>query len=568
MKFFTEKYPLYLVLFCIQAPISYFQIFGYFYNYYNLAPVILIFFLFGILLFIFAHRFVRDIQLAGFMALSGLILLFPIPSLSVPILLIGAVVGFGLIGVQYWRHRKNSPCGTIRLPQSFTYVITVMAVLTTIAVVGKPIVDTVEESAVVETLSAKTLTTLRHAVTDVAPRPLPHIVHIVLDGYSRADVLRDVYGFDNAPFLNGLRKRGFRVATHATSPYNQTLLVMSSILLLRPITDTDLFRNSGMNQNTRSPQWNRDKTRKILSRSVRQGSVSKILRDLGYQKSATPTAYLPMQLDNVVTEDQDLPFVGRFALPETYLLANHMLKHSPIPGYLIRNFLNSYFSYSAINYKNLTELPNRQFRPSELRPRFIFEHVLAPHPPFNIGSDGAPVSYEIFKDGLSDGSSIIHGDSGRRAVYHDAYLNKLRYVNDAILAHVDRLKETLDGPLVIILHGDHGGGLHLNHDHFTKSCASERFKPLLAVFATDETVLAEYSNDFNIINIYRALFRALLNAELPDLPSRSTFVSWNLDEITSIDKIALNQPCIAPRRVWTAEDNRVPLQSTKPSISR
>ena len=57
----------------------------------------------------------------------------------------------------------------------------------------------------------------------------PNIAHIVLDAYSRQDVLADLYQFDNTPFLDRLRGLGFAVADRATSPYNQTLLVMSSI---------------------------------------------------------------------------------------------------------------------------------------------------------------------------------------------------------------------------------------------------------------------------------------------------------------------------------------------------
>ena len=57
----------------------------------------------------------------------------------------------------------------------------------------------------------------------------PDIVHIVLDGYSRADVLARYYGFDNSGFLDGLKAMGFAVADGATSPYSQTLQTMTSI---------------------------------------------------------------------------------------------------------------------------------------------------------------------------------------------------------------------------------------------------------------------------------------------------------------------------------------------------
>ena len=61
----------------------------------------------------------------------------------------------------------------------------------------------------------------------------PNIIHIVLDGYSRADVLQELYDFDNAEFLNSLRALGFTIVDDATVPYGQTLLTMNSVLRAR-----------------------------------------------------------------------------------------------------------------------------------------------------------------------------------------------------------------------------------------------------------------------------------------------------------------------------------------------
>ncbi|TET85521.1 MAG: hypothetical protein E3J37_01775, partial [Anaerolineales bacterium] len=41
---------------------------------------------------------------------------------------------------------------------------------------------------------------------------LPDIYYIILDSYTRADALRDDFGFDNSPFLEELRSIGFYIA--------------------------------------------------------------------------------------------------------------------------------------------------------------------------------------------------------------------------------------------------------------------------------------------------------------------------------------------------------------------
>ena len=40
----------------------------------------------------------------------------------------------------------------------------------------------------------------------------PDVYYVILDGYARADALATHYGYDNEPFLDALRERGFVVA--------------------------------------------------------------------------------------------------------------------------------------------------------------------------------------------------------------------------------------------------------------------------------------------------------------------------------------------------------------------
>jgi len=58
----------------------------------------------------------------------------------------------------------------------------------------------------------------------------PDIYYIILDGYGRADVLKNEYGYDNSEFLNSLRGLGFYVADCAQSNYAQTQMSLSSAL--------------------------------------------------------------------------------------------------------------------------------------------------------------------------------------------------------------------------------------------------------------------------------------------------------------------------------------------------
>jgi len=98
--------------------------------------------------------------------------------------------------------------------------------------VAFPVMSLVQRELAVNAATVDAGTTLQadpgfQTAADAGIRP--NIVHIVLDAYSRQDVLAELYGYDNTPFLDRLRELGFAVADRATSPYNQTLLVMDSV---------------------------------------------------------------------------------------------------------------------------------------------------------------------------------------------------------------------------------------------------------------------------------------------------------------------------------------------------
>ena len=58
----------------------------------------------------------------------------------------------------------------------------------------------------------------------------PDVYYLVLDGYSRKDVLAELYEYDNSAFLSDLDTRGFYVAHDSTSNYMQTLHSLASAL--------------------------------------------------------------------------------------------------------------------------------------------------------------------------------------------------------------------------------------------------------------------------------------------------------------------------------------------------
>lgn len=353
------------------------------------------------------------------------------------------------------------------------------------------------------------------ATAAVAERP--SIVHIVLDGYARQDVLRDVYGFDNSAFLDALRARGFAIAEEATTPYNQTLLVMNSVFSARYVReslpghplDPDLFR-------------------RILSHRLQVNEVIRTLSALGYQTAATEVDYSPMRLDRV---DRFFGFGGivltnfeKAAFGQT-AMALFAWQLSGGTGETIRTV------FATPHHRHLDT------------PYFLYLHVIGPHPPFDVDRHGNPVDPARYRN-VADGNPDLPRDPALQRAYRAGYVEKLRFVNGQVLAYFDRLLVELPEPKVVILHGDHGGGLYLDQRDAAATCLRERFSPLLAVYSSDGRLQRALPADLNLVNLYRVVFNVLFAADLPLQPSRSFFALWSRpDRFLPLSPAQIRAPC-------------------------
>ncbi len=564
-KFFNRKmahnfahfYPIYLLIFCVQAALVEHEIYGAFYDRYSIGPVILVFLVICVVVFAATRPMVRDTQLAGLFTLTVMMLLFPsvIPDVAVYPYIV--LAGLGLLAWRVWKRKEKTLRETMRLPTRFTYVTNVVAAAMLIAVAGRTLYSEYQVRGEANETIASAHGSQSLAASPEASRRLPNIVHIVLDGYSRADILRSVYGFDNAPFLSALRKRGFHIANKATTPFNQTLLVMSSIFSLGAVNKS---------LGSQIDDHNFSIMRRILARDQRQGVAIKILSDLGYELASTPSTYLPLQWDEIVGSDGRASILNHFGLPETYVFSYDLLQSSPVLGHLAEYLFGDEFGIVGVNYNNLKNVPKRRFQHAGKRPLFVYEHILAPHPPFNITADGRPRSLADFPPAIGDGSHLIKGSEANRALYRAGYLDKLQYINGAILEHIDRIKKTLPGPLIIILHGDHGGGLNFDQDEEAKTCVHERFSPLLAVYATDPAVTVGVHRRLQSREHLPGDLSRTAQGRYSQPGDRSTFLSWDMDKLSAVDPEDLAVPCSAPDRTWTAR-NPSPSSADAPAAS-
>jgi hypothetical protein len=326
----------------------------------------------------------------------------------------------------------------------------------------------------------------------------PDIYIIVVDGYARADVLKNIYQYDNTEFLSALEKRGFYIANRSQSNYIQTKFALGSLLNLDYILPLKPSDNGFSYYNS----------------TIANNRVFSLLKQSGYKTISFDSGYTFSAIHNAdIYYSKVLP-LSEF---ESFLLVN-----TPIET--LSNILGlevpTYFTYRShrerINYifKTLQNIPDLA------GPKVIFAHILSPHPPFVFDRNGNPVEpglpYQIF-DGM--------GTQGSKEDYLHGYRNQVTFVNNQVLHTVDAILEKSKTPPVIILMGDHGPGSMFKVDMQAPGCLWERTGNLEAFLLPGHISDPQLYSSISPVNSLRLVFNLYFNADLPLLEDKTFLTS-------------------------------------------
>jgi hypothetical protein len=322
----------------------------------------------------------------------------------------------------------------------------------------------------------------------------PNIYHLVLDGLGRPDVLQARYHVDLSEPLRSLAASGFVLEQNAVTNYAQTYLSIPSMLN----ADYLHIPSSGATENSRRP----------LHDAVQHNAVFAALRRAGYEITFLASDYSATEDNAQATTCQCPPTMfGEFEANVIY--------RTPF-----RSLLPGGFDY--VPHRNRVEHTLDAFgtaaRSGASRPRYVFAHVLSPHPPFIFAADGtfAPPmrAFTVF-----DGSMY----PGTAAEYRAGYAAQAQYlVRRAAAAAASIIRE--DPGAVIIINGDHGPRLGFSATDARLTDADEVVPIFLAIRWPAGSPAAPPVD--SLVNLYRAVLDRALGASLPPLPSRSYISSF------------------------------------------
>lgn len=318
----------------------------------------------------------------------------------------------------------------------------------------------------------------------------PDVYLIVADEYAGKKQLQDVLQFDNTPFLDSLKGRGFHVLAQPKSNYNYTVFSLSSMLTMN-------YLKRGP-----EPRFNMDQMKAALV-VINQSDVLHYFKRLGYRV----VNYSIFNLDNdrTLVETRFLGNRKRLITSQTFLsrMATD-IAFNFIQKYKIRWFIWKSVRINLDNNKLLIDrLKAEAVRPAG-QPRFVYTHLLMPHYPYYFDRNGKmqPVEH------------LVEGQQNRQQYY----VEYLRYCNKRLMELVDHILKHSDKPPVILLMSDHGF-----REYTFPADSQYHFMTLNSIYLPRKNYGGFYDSMSNV-NQFRVLFNTLYQQQLPLLRDSTSFL--------------------------------------------
>ena len=317
------------------------------------------------------------------------------------------------------------------------------------------------------------------------PTKLPDIYYIILDGYSRADVLEEFYNFDNSDFLAYLSSKGFYVAAQSQSNYMHTNLSLPSSLNMDYVGETDDI--------------------KVLYRNNRS---MKLAKQMGYSIVHLNSGWQLTQENPLADLSFNAPvpswkgiFLNDFS---EALLRSTAARLFDVERFFVRTKA----TYIQYNLKKTRELPGLQ------QPTFSFIHFTLPHPPFIVDAQG-----KMLQSSSSDPD--LWTPKSR-------YVDQIRYLNDKMKEIVDEILSQSSVEPIIILQADHGSRSSADEgdSRFTNEVFLYEASGILNAYKLPQYCDANLYPSISPVNSFRMVFNSCFGTEF-DLLEDKVFYTTN-----------------------------------------
>ncbi len=319
---------------------------------------------------------------------------------------------------------------------------------------------------------------------------LPDVYLLVLDGYPRDDISKEVLNLDNSGFTNDLRNMGFYVADCSQSNYNYTKLSLDSMLNMEYIKEAP--------DKTDPLQFQR--TNNAIVDRLKHSKFRSTLENLGYKTAAFETGYAfteiadsdyyyPLVTDKIILNKFESMLVNTTIFYPRYdfntWITGKTYKENVKKKELDKNLV--IYSYELNRFvmrkvsASVTDLPG---------PKFILAHMMVTHYPYVMKPDGTINEQDVYET--------------------KSLAKQLPYINDYLINLVKSIKSESENTPIIIIMGDHG--YRLNEQIILKN--------YLSVHAP-QSILDRMYPTITPINLFRIIMTEVYGQDYPLVEDRS-----------------------------------------------
>ncbi len=391
--------------------------------------------------------------------------------------LLGWGVLVGVAVVLAVRLRGSLPTATMAL-NAFTLVLVGLTLLTIVPYESSRVVA----SAASGGAAGSPITATRSPDRD--------IYLIVLDRYGSDWSIEHRFGIPGDALPEWLATQGFQVVPGARANYRATDFSLSSMLSMRMLDEYSVTpgRDSGDRTYARS--------------RLERPEVAAFLRDNGYTYYQMGSWYGPTQTnelaDVTLTWNEDTEFES--VLRESTILPaiDRLMGRHEGEGDEYRDDARAAVQFQFRQLQRLPSVPGR---------KFVFAHILLPHPPYVFDADG----------------EMVVKATAETVPERDLFQEQLAYTDSQVRATVEALLAGPDDqdPIVVVM-GDEGPFLCRNVDCVddTERRLGIRFGALAAYYLPEQAA-GFFPDDHSHVNTFRRILSAYFGADLPPLADRS-----------------------------------------------
>lgn len=303
----------------------------------------------------------------------------------------------------------------------------------------------------------------------------PDIYYIILDGYTRDDILFNTFKYDNSDFLSNLEDRNFYIARCSQANYSYTRPAMAS-------TFNMTYLGNQVDQNHIALDEYQ------LNEMIKSSYVQGFVESNNYTTITFDTGYKWLNWT-----DPDIfftPFTTRYKRFQYTKLNDFevlLVKTSALSIILDRINLEDFLSTGPreIQQTRILYTFNTLSKIPKLVPelKFVYAHITAPHSPYIFGPNG-----ELLKNNPK--SEI------------DGYINQINHINTLVINMIDEIISGSERLPVIIIQGDHGA----NIDYKSLNIDQENTLGILNAYYLPGVEFDKMYDSLSPVNTFRNIF--------------------------------------------------------------